>query len=407
MICREPCNVKERTLIMEMRKLTTKDYDELLELLNHTFANKYGRDMDFLNEQPKMWVKDDEHMGNHVGVFEDGRLVSVVGIYPLPAKIDGTDILFATTGNVATHPEYEGRGYFSKAFSEIMTELEKIDADAARLGGARQRYGRYGFEPGGLLHKFTINSTNFKKCYKKEPNVTFRPVALGDACELKFIKELSERSLMFVKRSTDDSYRDVFLALSSKHSRPYIAERDGKPIGYLSAYADNQFVGVSDFGRHIAEIRGNTPDDVYDMVMCWQNLIDKEVDLPVSPFETELLRIFSKIAEGHSAVSPSHFKFRKFEPTADALMRVKAKTVELPEGEFTLEIKDYGNLCFYNKGGKAGCEKTSISTALTLERSDAQRLLFGSLPTEAVCDLPWIARAFLPLPLTWNTNDYT
>ena len=392
---------------MEMRKLTVRDYDELLELLNHTFATKYGRAMDFLCEQPKMWIKDDEHMEKHIGIFEDGRLVSVVGIYPLPAKIDGTDVLFATTGNVATHPKYEGRGHFTKIFSEIMHELEMIDADAARLGGARQRYGRFGFEPSGILHKFIINGTNFAKCYKKEPDVTFRPVAQADACELKFIKELSEKSPMYIQRSDKESYRDVFLALSSKHSRPYIAERDGEPIGYLAAYADNQFVGISDYGRHIAEIRGNSPEDVYSMVMCWQNLIGKEVDVPVSPFETELLRIFSKISEGHSAFSPSHFKFRRFEGAADALMRVKAKILELPEGECTIEIKDYGKLCFYNRGGKAGCEKTSTSPALTLEKCDAQRLIFGNLPTEAICDLPFIARAFLPLPLTWNTNDYT
>lgn len=392
---------------MEMRRLTVNDYDALLELLNFTFATKYGRAMDFLNEQPKMWVRDDEHMQKHIGIFEDGRLVSVVGIYPLPAKIDGTPILFATTGNVATHPEYEGRGYFTKIFSEIMAELDVIDADAARLGGARQRYGRYGFEPGGIIHKFTITETNYAKCYKKEPDVTFRPVGQGDTCELKFIKELSEKSQMYIERSAENDYRDVFLALSSKHSRPYIAERDGVPIGYLTSYADNQFVGVSDLGRHIAEIRANTPEDFYSMAMCWQKTTGAQIDVPVSPFMKEELRILAAVAEGHMAASPSHFKFRKFEPAADALMRIKAKTVDLPEGEFTLEIADYGRLCFYSRGGVAGCEKTNCSPLVTLNKIEAQRLIFGPHTPEAVCDLPWIARSFLPLPLTWNTNDYT
>ena len=41
---------------MEMRWLTADDYDELLAMLNTVFATKYGRDVDFLAEQPKMWV---------------------------------------------------------------------------------------------------------------------------------------------------------------------------------------------------------------------------------------------------------------------------------------------------------------------------------------------------------------
>ena len=392
---------------MEIQRLKAEHYDELLELLNFTFEKVRGRGVDFLTAQPKMWVRDDEHMGKHLGIFDDGKLVAALGIYPLPAVIDGTDVLFATTGNVATHPDYEGRGYFTQLFNAAMDELDRLDADAARLGGARQRYGRFGFEPCGTLHKFTVNATNFKKCYKNTPEVTFRPVALGDVCELKFINELSEKSQMYVKRSSDNSYRDVFLALSSKHARPYIAERGGKPIGYLSAVDDGQFVGVSDFGRHITEMRGNTPEDVYDIVMCWQNTIKKEVDVPVSPFETELLRIFSRIAENHTALSPSHFRFRKFETAADALIRVKAKTAELPECEFTLEIADYGRICLYNRGGAAGCEKTNIAPSIILGKNDAQRLLFGLTPPEAICDLPWMARALLPLPLTWNTNDYT
>ena len=159
--------------------------------------------------------------------------------------------------------------------------------------------------------------------------------------------------------------------------------------------------------KHIAEIRANTPDDFYSMVMCWQNAVGRDVDVPVAPFMTDELRILSKVAESHTALSPSHFKFRRFERAADALMRVKAKTVDIPSGEFVIGIEDYGNLCFYNKNGAAGCELTSLSPEITLGRSDASRLIFGSLPISSICDAPWLMNAFLPLPLTWNTNDYT
>lgn len=391
----------------ELRQLREGDFDELLEMLNYTFGTHYGRGMDFLNEQPNMWVRDDEHMGRHFGIFDGGKLASVVGIYPLPTVIDGTKVLFATTGNVATHPDFTGRGYFTELFTKIMAELDTINADAARLGGARQRYARFGFEPCGTLHKFMINERTRKACQKEPTGIEFKAVDEGDIKELAFIDGLSKKALMYVDRSPDFGYRHVFLNLCSKHARPYIAMKDGEFVGYLSSYADSQFIGRSTDGRNIAEIRAITPQILRDMVFAWQERCGRDVEVPIAPFMKDEVRIFSGIAQSMTTHTPSHFKFRKFENVSDALMRVKAKTVDMPEGEFAIEIADYGRICFYNRGGVAGCEKTNVAPIATLNKNDAARLIFGPHSPEAVCDLPYIARAFLPLPLTWNTNDYT
>lgn len=392
---------------MEIRKLCANDYDELLEMLNYTFGTSYGRGMDFLNEQPNMWVRDDEHLGKHLAVFDGGRLASVVGIYPLTAVIDGTEVLFATTGNVATHPDFTGKGYFTELFTRIMAELDVIDADGARLGGARQRYARFGFEPRGTLHKFMINERNRKALQKKPTGIEFKAVDEHSLKELEYIDKLSKKSLMYVKRSPDHGYRNAFLNLCSKHARPYIAIKNGEFVGYLSTYADNQFIGRSTNGRHIAEMRAESTELFRDIVFSWQERCNADVNVPIAPFMKDELKIFSAIAQSMTSTIPSYFKFRRFERVADALMRVKAKSVDIPDGEFTIEIADYGKICLYNKNGNAGCEKTNIPSLFTLSKNDAQRLLFGPYSPEAICDLPWIAHAFLPLPLTWNTNDYT
>ena len=120
----------------EIRNLKKEDMDELFALLNDTFGHKYGRPMHFDLEQPKMWVRDDAHMERHIAVFEDGKMAAVVGIYPLPAVIGGEKFLFCTTGNVATLPQYEGKGYFSKLFPLAIEEAKRIGAFVCRLGGA-------------------------------------------------------------------------------------------------------------------------------------------------------------------------------------------------------------------------------------------------------------------------------
>lgn len=103
---------------MEIRKLNADDYDALLDLLNYAFGNKYGRNMDFVAEQPKMWVRSDEYMNKHIGVLEDSKLVSVLGVYSLPVKILSKKFLFITNGlrvNVK-HPTPFRCGVFFVAF---------------------------------------------------------------------------------------------------------------------------------------------------------------------------------------------------------------------------------------------------------------------------------------------------
>ncbi|MBQ5930028.1 MAG: GNAT family N-acetyltransferase, partial [Clostridia bacterium] len=125
---------------MELRRLKAEDYDSLLDLLNKVFSIKNQRQVDFEKDLPKMWARTDEQMGKHFGVFEDGKLVSALGVYPLPTIIDGEEFMFSTVGNIATDKEYEGKGYMSQLIDVAMQELKDIKADVSRLGGLRKRY---------------------------------------------------------------------------------------------------------------------------------------------------------------------------------------------------------------------------------------------------------------------------
>lgn len=391
---------------MEMRKLKAGDYEELLEMLNSTFAHKYGREMDFINEQPKMWVKDDEHMGRHIGIFEDGRLASVVGMYPLPTRIMGEKCMFMTTGNVATRPEYEGRGYFTAIFGEIMREIEENGIDAARLGGARQRYGRYGFEPCGSSYRYEYTATNRIKCFGNgDYGITFRRVRAEDTAELEFIRDLVVKKRFYVERGRDLS--DQYRALTTKHSLPYIATRGDTNVGYLCAYADGTFVGASENGRNISEMGAIDEQVRVDMINAWQKRVDKNLSFTLAPHESEAVFTFTSIAESFSINTPSHFRVLNYSNIANALMKLKASYTEMPECEALIGIKDYGTLRLYSKGGECGAEIIDKSPSFTLDRSATSRLLFGPMLPSSFPGVPKELASLLPLPLSWNTLDYT
>lgn len=391
---------------MEVRKLTVNDYDALLTLLNTTFGHKNRREVDFLNELPKMWVRDDEHMGHHLGLFEDNKLVATVGIYPLPIRIGKASFLFATTGNVATHPDYEGRGFFNTLFTAAMQEVEEMGVDAARLGGARQRYGRFGFEAAGTAYKFTLTENNRIKYYQNAgSDITFREICREDTEALAYCDRLSRQANIYVERSPEEGFRDVYLALCSKHAAPYLALRAGIPIGYLAAKADNQYVGRSQNGQNILELRTERTEDHIAAACAWQRHVNTAITLNLPPHMPEELRVLCAGAESVSIASPSRFRIRNFAGIADALMKLKAEMGMAP-GEAVISITGYGNLYLYAGETGAGCKKTELPAEITLDPLQATRLLFGPLPPETEIGYHPVLSRWLPLPLSWDTLDY-
>lgn len=393
---------------MELRKLNTGDYDQLLDLLNVVFTKQNGHPMDFLNELPKMWVCDDRHMGYHTGVFEDGKLVAVGGCYPLPLKIGETSLLFATTGNMATLPEYEGRGYFNRIFTELMHRLEEMGADGARLGGSRTRYARFGYEPAGLAYNITLNEKNRVKYFQNlGAELEFREIRSGDVDLLEFCNALSRKADFYVERSSEENYRDVYLALCSKHAAPYVALKDGVPVGYLAATSNKQYIGRAVKGREIRELRYTSVEQFLPIVCAWQRYVNDSISFQLAPYMAEELRLIVPGAENVSVASPSRFKILNYEKLADALLKLKHSKHPLMNGEFVLGIEDYGTIRLYVDGNVAGCEKSQKTPVCTVDKRTATRLLFGHLPPYASTALsdPLLGN-WLPLPLSWVTLDY-
>lgn len=108
---------------MEIVRLKKEHYTQLVSLLNLVFTKQNGREMDFEREPPKAFVKDDDTMGKHLGIFDGEKLVAALGEYPLKARLLDEELLFYTVGNIATHPAYEGRGYMNALVQQAMRDI--------------------------------------------------------------------------------------------------------------------------------------------------------------------------------------------------------------------------------------------------------------------------------------------
>ena len=383
---------------MIVKRLCAEHYDELLDVLNRTFTRQNKREMDFLTELPRMWVRSDEYMGKHIGVFEDGKLCAVMGIYPLPVKICGISLQFATTGNVATLPEYEGRGYFSALFTFAMRELENGGYDAARLGGQRQRYERFGYEDCGQLFEFVFTEANRKKCFGNyAEGVDLIPLQEQDTEALAFARTLANSKLFYVERYGNDKERDVFRCMHAKNSKAYMAFCNGKWIGYVCASSSGK----------VHELRAVTTDDFMKIVCRWQEYMGTPIAISIAPHMTEEMKRLFACAQDVTITAPYMFRIVQWERVCDALMKLANATRKLPEGERYLRIEGCGIYRFFVNRETAGCEKTDRAEYdFSIEQKKAGRLLFGPCDPVWMGDIPLLLHAWFPLPLTWNFMDY-
>lgn len=385
----------------EIRKLKKEDMSELLDLLNETFGHKYGRPMYFDKEQPKMWIGDDLHMERHIAVFEDGKMAAVVGVYPLRTVIGGEEFLFFTTGNVATLPQYEGKGYFSKLFPLAIEEAKRRGAVGCRLGGARQRYARYGFEPCGPAYEFCVTAHNAKHT-GADKDITLEEISREDEKTLAYCHALMQKKTFYVQRSTEEGYRDMYLALCSKEALPYLIKRNGRPIGYLAAKGG--FASILEFSLE------NEEDVLGIATAAAKQNSAGLTHILVPPTMPRAISVLLPEAQEISLVHPSRFHILEYARLVNRLLEVKKSLCPLPECDFILQIE--GGEKLHLHAGKDGtyCKASTEAPDMTLSHLEAQRLLFGisadyllaSLPAEKQLAL----KAILPLPLTWATNDF-
>ncbi len=379
---------------MNIFRLTAADYEEMLELMRVVFTRQNGKDTNFKYDLPKMCIPDDEHTGHHLGIREDGKLVAVIGIYPLPVKVGEENLLFTTVGNVVTHWDYEGRGYMQALLTAAMKELERIEADGSRLCGLRGRYNRFGYEACGAVYEMTLTADNVKRRFS-ENNLTFTPISAEDTDALAFTWQLYSQNGIAVDRTEQPNFRDVYASLTAWRNRPFLAMDGDTPVGYFSADSDGDW---AEWGAVDAKTAGA-------MAAAWQRKQGRSLLLRCAPHQVEAIRIFSRACEQLKITSPSHFKICRWDRVLDAFLKLKQKISPLPEGKMTVAIGGYGAVRITVQNGVASCVNTDAYPEMTMDPLTASRFFFGPLPSVCTGYTPPVANAWFPLPLTWNLQD--
>ena len=380
---------------MEIKRLKKENYDELISLLNLVFTRQNNCIMDFEKELPNMCIKDDAHMRKHVGLFVEDKLVSVVGVYPLPTRVLDKEINFCTVGNVATHPDYEGNGYMNILLTRAMEIVKEENYDICRLGGDRARYLRFGFELCGGNYSYYVTQKNTKKSllcgYGQNTRVS--EILPNDEKSLTFARKIYHQNKVSVLRKDND---EMYRVMTAWKNIPYLVYKDDEPIGYFSLTPDK---------KEVSEAYAKDKESYLDTVVAISGYLCNGFSITLPQHDIDLIREMNKSAEYMSIQIPSNFSVVSFEKVVDAYIKLKASYTSLMAGSVTVSIKDYGKIKIFANENGCGCIKFDGECDFELSKADATRFIFGIHPPVAVAEPNLFAKANFPLPLSWNKQN--
>jgi predicted acetyltransferase len=122
---------------------TDEDIEQYFELMRNVFGEEAGVDKlakKLIDYHPTMTLKD------FFVIKHKGRIVSTINLIPVTWSIGGILLRVAEMGNVATLPEYRGKGLIRRLVDEFHKEVKDQAYDLAIIEGIPYFYRQFGYE---------------------------------------------------------------------------------------------------------------------------------------------------------------------------------------------------------------------------------------------------------------------
>ncbi len=307
------------------------DYVHSLEMLNEVFFSEEENPRNFLELLPKLYKEEYNHCENNLIVSEDGKWKGAVGLYFDEVDCVGNKLICGGIGNVAVTTDCRGKGYMQDCMQMAMDRIIERDADFSVLGGQRQRYEYFSFEPAGTEYHFTFNKQNLKHVFSQDyvSKLTAVPVTADDKEYIEFIKELyNSNPDKFIR--PDNKFYDY---LKSWCQYPYVFKDGDKLVGYCLYDGSMNFV---------VEIKAVSLDYFKEMIpaiLIESKKQSVKFEFPI--YEKEYIQYLTDICEGMSFDNSSSLTVLNWKRFIKAYLELKATYTPLSDGSASFLIHGY------------------------------------------------------------------
>lgn len=370
------------------------DNESLVDFLNYVFGMN-GDGMSFYKLLPKLYKPEYRPEDFNYIATEDGRLRASVGAYPFSIRMAGETLKGIGIGNVAVHPMHRGKGYMIDCMKLALDDAVKNGADFAALGGRRQRYSYFGFEPAGVCGAFGLYRHNLRHVYgsvNSDTGFTARMLSVDDTAGLEKIRALSGSREYSPVRDTA-SYFDI---LSSWCAKVYCVENAEKEFAGYFVY------GGDEGAFNVMEIDCVRPEDAASVLRaCFETVGGDCVNFDVPEFNTVFYDLLSEIAESVTAANTERFCVYNYKKVMGAALKLKSGYTALNDGELSVEIDGVAGrekLLVTVRNGETSVTAFDGDCDLKFSHKQAMGAFFG-LAVPEKRKLPAFAAGWFPLPL--------
>ena len=363
--------------------------EELINMLDLTFFS--DEDVDFMRLLPKLYKEQYKPAENNIILDVDGDMRAAVGLYYNTMTVGDEKLKIGGIGNVAVHPGHRGKGYMQFCMLLALDEMKQNMTDLSVLGGARQRYEHFSYEPAGIQTMFSYRKCNVTRTLGADRKSKFTIKEL-EASDTKYIKEICDiyNSRTFRMERPEEAMFDI---LHSWNSTPYIALENDEVKGWFAYYKDRQ-------GLH--EFFYKNEEDIEDMILlALENSGLEAIKIPVAPFDRPLYKYLAINCETYELSHAEQFTIFSFENVIRAFLKLKTTYQNLPDGELNVFIQGEKlpeQLKITVKDNNVTVEETVDKPDIILKHLEAMRF-FASHYSERRQDAPAFCNAWFPLPL--------
>lgn len=308
----------------------------------------------------------------------DGRIVSALQICRRDVRVGHNTLTMGGIANVATHPEYRGRGYASQLLLDSLMTMAKYSIDFSILfTGIHQFYERAGWCP-VPMKRFT-GELRQDLPTEESSHYSFRTADWKYEVFklLPVYQEFNERRALTVVR-TVDYWKGYSIPRFGAPKSTVIAERKGCVKGYIYFQLDGENCWLHEIGFLQGEaecarsliLHVAAQARTAGVRRLWSNL----------PSESVIMDAFHSVATNVDVREPTHMMCRVI--NMDTLkhkilpdLNARASASKLPSGIVSLDT-DYGNLSLKVKRRHIFIGETSESQ-IKVTQSQFFSLLFG------------------------------
>lgn len=353
----------------------SQDQEEIIDFINMVFSQN-SVPHDFKALLPKLYGDDADTGRCHFLAKEDGKIRAVTGLFPTVLHVGDKTLQIGHIGSVSVHKYSRGKGYMKQLMHMTIEAAKAEKMDALVLGGLKNRYQYFGFQPTGIRLKYEFIPENVSHQYKGEGSGDIAFVRITSPKDQLFadVRSLYEQRPVHMDRGSDAYFYRV---LCSWGNHIYAVLKRGQFAGYMLSSEDHCYVGEW-------ELLEKT--DFPAVLAAWFAAFgSSRLVVICPPYDKESSEILSRYSESFAPVTGSNWRILNFENVTEAFMRLKNEYDPLEEGSLGLSVKvcdektDFYRLESDGQSVRAGRETLELpcERRLELDLTDAQEALFS------------------------------